>query len=803
VVTTEHRVIDHVLGSELVGLTYEPLYEPRNWGEPAQHFKDGQLVPLSDGDPGPDRRVLAADFVSMEDGTGIVHIAPAFGSDDFELGRREGLLYLQPVDLRGEMTSGPFKGAFVKDADLPISNDLQQRGLLLRRTRIRHTYPFCWRCDTPLLYYAKPSWYIRTTAVKDRLLSGNEQINWYPDFIKWGRFGDWLENNVDWAVSRERYWGTPLPIWRCDSCPTATCVGSRAELRELAIDPGGVDELPELHRPYVDAIVLRCQGCGGEMRRVPEVLDAWYDSGAMPYGQWHYPFEHQAEFHSSFPADFICEAIDQTRGWFYSLHAEATLLNYAEQVPAGVAFKNVICLGHVLDGNGDKMSKSRGNVVDPWEVLDAHGADATRWYMYVASPAGQPRRFSSDLVGETVRRFMLTLWNTYAFFVTYANIDGFNPLVTPPGERSELDRWILSELNSLIARVTREMEAYNPTDAGRAIQAFVDDLSNWYVRRSRRRFWKSEADADKRAAYHALYTCLVTLAKLCAPLIPFASEAIFQNLVRSIDPDAPESVHLESWPVADLSLTDQSLERDTELVMRIASLGRAARSKAQIKVRQPIARLIVRPRDVAREGEALDRLSPQLLDELNIKTIEVVDDESGLVDYEVKPNLPRLGPRFGRQVGEIAKLLSEMDPRVLVDAVQKNEAVFAGGHDLKPEDLLVTEKERAGFAVVRDAGYTVAADTALTPQLEDEGLVRELTHRIQTLRRDAGLEIADRIVTYYSGDNAVRRVMRNYADYVSAETLSTELQDAPAPADSYSETQNVDGRKVTLAVRRV
>jgi isoleucyl-tRNA synthetase len=802
-ITTEHRVIDRVSGSQLAGMTYEPLYEPREWGEPAQYFRDGQLVPLPDGDPGPDRRVLAADFVSMEDGTGIVHIAPAFGSDDFELGRREGLLYLQPVDLRGEITSGPFKGAFVKDADPNISDDLQRRGLLQRRTRIKHTYPFCWRCDTPLLYYAKPSWYIRTTAVKDRLISGNEQINWYPDFIKWGRFGDWLENNVDWAVSRERYWGTPLPIWRCESCSSTTCVGSRAELREFAVDPAAVDALPELHRPYVDAIVLRCKDCGGEMCRVPEVLDAWFDSGAMPYGQWHFPFEHQDEFLSSFPADFICEAIDQTRGWFYSLHAEATLLNFAEQVPAGIAFKNVICLGHILDGNGEKMSKSRGNVIDPWEVLDVHGADATRWYMYVASPAGQPRRFSSDLVGDTVRRFMLTLWNTYAFFVTYANIDGFAPSSSHSGEQSELDRWILSELNSLIVRVTREMEAYNPTDAGRAIQGFVADLSNWYVRRSRRRFWKSEADADKRAAYNALYTCLVTLAKLCAPLIPFTSEAIYQNLVRTIDANAPESVHLESWPVADPTLIDEKLERDTELVMRVASLGRSARSKAQIKVRQPIARMIVRPRDAVREGEALARLSPQLLDELNVKEIEVVDDESGFVDYEVKPNLPRLGPRFGREVGEIARLLTEMDPQILADAVQKNEAVFAGGHDLKPEDLLVTVRERAGFAVVRDAGYTVAVDTALTPQLEDEGLVRELTHRIQTLRRDAGFEIADRIVTYYSGDEAVRRVMREYAGYVAAETLSSEIQDGPADAGSFSDTQNVDGRTVTLAVRRV
>jgi isoleucyl-tRNA synthetase len=799
----ERRMLDHVRGSELLGMTYEPLYEPRDWGVPAQHFVDGQLQPLAAVEEGPVRRVLAAEFVSMEDGTGIVHIAPAFGSEDFEVGRRDGLLYQQPVDLRGTMVgNSPFQGLFVKDADPLITQDLRERNLLWRSGTIRHTYPFCWRCGTPLLYYAKPSWYIRTTAVKDRLLSGNEQINWYPDFIKWGRFGDWLENNVDWAVSRERYWGTPLPIWRCQNCQNAVCVGSKAELHERALDPAAVDTLPELHRPYVDGIALRCESCGGEMRRVPEVLDAWYDSGAMPYGQWHYPFENREEFLQSFPADFICEAIDQTRGWFYSLHAEATLLNFAEEVPAGIAYKNVICLGHILDGNGDKMSKSRGNVVDPWEVLDAHGADATRWYMYVASPAGQPRRFSSDLVGETLRRFLLTLWNTYAFFVTYANIDGYDPTTAQPGERSELDRWILSELNSLIARVTRELDAYSPTDAGRAIQAFVEDLSNWYVRRSRRRFWKSDADADKRAAYQTLYTCLVTVAKLCAPLIPFTAESIYQNLVRSVDSGEPESVHLASWPVADESLVDTHLEADTELVMRIASLGRSARSKAQIKVRQPVGRLLVRPRD-AREAAALERLKPQLLDELNVKSIEASTDDAAFLSYDVRPNLPRLGPRLGREVGTVARMLAEMDPRVIAAAVSKGESLFVGGHDLNPEDLLVTEKESAGFAVVHEAGYTVALDMALTPELEDEGLVRELTHRIQTLRRDAGFEIADRIVTYFDGDADVTRVMAEFGDYVAAETLSQQLVAASPAEGAYSETQQVDGRRVTLGVQRV
>lgn len=799
----DRRVVDHLTGSDLVDLSYEALYEPREWGVAASHFVDGQLTPLEPGAEAPRRRVIGADFVSMEDGTGIVHIAPAFGSDDFEVGRNLNLLYLQPVDLRGQMTGdSPFEGRFVKDADPLIMRDLRDRGLLWRSGTIHHTYPFCWRCGTPLLYYAKPSWYIRTTAVKDRLLSGNEQINWYPDFIKWGRFGDWLENNVDWAVSRERYWGTPIPIWRCDSCPASVCVGSRAELRDRALDVAAVDALPELHRPYVDGVTLRCEDCGGEMRRVPEVLDAWYDSGAMPYGQWHYPFENASEFRQSFPADFICEAIDQTRGWFYSLHAEATLLNFAEQVPAGIAYKNVICLGHILDGNGEKMSKSRGNVVDPWEVIDVHGADATRWYMYVASPAGQPRRFSSDLVGETLRRFLLTLWNTYSFFVTYANIDDFNPSTAARGELTELDRWILSELMTLTKRVTREFDEFDPTEAGRAIQAFVEDLSNWYVRRSRRRFWKSEADADKLAAQHTLYTCLVTLSKLCAPLIPFTAEALYQNLVRSIDSTAPESVHLAHWPVTDDALVDQQLEADTALVMRLASLGRAARSKAQIKVRQPVGRLLVRTRD-AREAEALERLKPQLLDELNLKQLELLSDDASFLSYDVRPNLPRLGPRFGREVGAIAKLLSEMEPRTLADAAQRGETIFVGGHDLNPEDLLITEKEAPGFAVVREAGYVAALDTALTPELEDEGLVRELTHRVQSLRRDAGFEIADRIVTYVEGDDEVQRVLREFRDFVSAETLSRELIPGRGGPDAHSETQQIDGRQVTLGVQRV
>jgi isoleucyl-tRNA synthetase len=722
-----------------------------------------------------------------------------------ETGKRERLLFLQPVDARGRMTGDgqPWSGLFVKDADSLVTADLKERGLLWRSGTVRHTYPFCWRCDTPLLYYAKPSWYIRTTRLKEQLVANNDRINWYPDYIKHGRFGDWLANNVDWAVSRERYWGTPMPIWRCgdDRCGATVCVGSVADLRERAVDPASVDALPELHRPFVDAIVLRCPDCGGEMRRVPEVLDAWYDSGAMPYAQWHYPYENQDVFRRRFPADFICEAIDQTRGWFYTLHAEATLLNSLEAAPEGIAYRNVICLGHILDARGEKMSKSRGNVVDPWEPLDLYGADATRWYLYTASPAGQPRRFSTDQVGESVRRFLLTLWNTYSFFVTYANLDGWTP-AAEGGEPSELDRWVLSELNLTVERVTKELDEYNPTDAGRAVQEFVEDLSNWYVRRSRRRFWKSGADQDKLAAYGTLHTCLVTVAKLIAPLAPFVADELWQNLVRGADAAAAESVHLADWPDVRRDLVDEGLSRDVRLIMRVASLGRAARAKAQLKVRQPLQQMLVQTR-TAEEGEALERLAPQVLDELNVRSLRVLQSEGDLLDYQIRPNLPKLGPKYGREMGQVSKALAAVDPAAVAAAVAAGEPVVAGEYTLQPDEILVTAKEREGYAVAQEAGYTVALETAVTPDLVDEGLARELVHRLQSMRRDAGFEIADRIVVSYAGDNDVRRVMQRFAGYVSAEVLALELAEGEPSNGAYTERQNVDGREVTLAVRRL
>jgi isoleucyl-tRNA synthetase len=758
----EHTVVATLKGADLVGINYQPLYSPVEYGVEVRRFVRRQspggmiteLEPASEFTP----RVVGAAFVSMEDGTGIVHIAPAFGDEDLSLGRERELAFVQPVDMRGIITGDyPFAGKFVKNADPEIMDDLKGGGLLYHQDIYRHTYPFCWRCDTPLLYYAKSSWYIRTTAVKDEMVKGNSAINWYPDYIKEGRFGEWLRNNVDWAISRERYWGTPIPIWECQDCRQRLCIGSMAELEEQAIPEHKqrvVDNL-DLHRPYVDEILLECDtdGCNGQMRRIPEVMDAWFDSGAMPFAQWHYPFENQnIAGEGRFPANYICEAVDQTRGWFYSLHALSILL---KDQPS---YRNVICLGLILDGRGRKMSKRLGNVVDPFAVLDIHGADALRWYLFTASHPGEPRRFSDKLVNETLRRVLLTLWNVYSFFTSYATIDQFHPDQIPQGWRpeNELDRWILSELNVLVSQVDSYMEGYNPTDAGRRIQEFIDRLSKWYVRRSRRRFWKSENDADKLSAYATLYSCLVTVTRLLAPLAPFVAEEMYQNLVRSVDPSGPDSVHLDSFPVADPSLVDQQLMDATRLAMRISSMGRAARAKAGLKVRQPLAGLVVKTR-TPQEQQYLQWVEPQVLEELNIKALQSSDET------------PDLRQQAQQTSGDEA------------------EAFITVGH----------------YSVALDAGYMVAVDSTLTPELVDEGLARELAHRIQNLRRDARYELTDRIVTYYQGPTEIDRVMRNHAEYIKQETLSEKLV-AGAPEDeAKSETQKVEGMEVTLGVQRI
>lgn len=798
--------VSTIPGTFLVGLEYEPLYRPELLGLEAMRFADdGHLRRVGEGEATDGvRRVVATDYVSLDDGSGIVHTAPAFGAEDFGAGKEFNLLFVQPVDLRGVMAEGlPGAGKFVKEADKDVLRDLEERGLLLKHGTLRHTYPFCWRCGTPLLYYAKPSWYIRTTKQKDALLDGNQRINWYPEHIKNGRFGNWLENNIDWAVSRERYWGTPLPFWKCESCAQTTCVGSQAELIERAEDRAAAEALDDLHRPFIDAITLKCADCGGTMRRVLEVADAWFDSGAMPYAQWHYPFENEERFVERFPADFICEAIDQTRGWFYTLHAEAALLKASEAVPDGIAYKNVICLGHIQDEKGNKMSKSKGNTVEPWDVLDRHGADATRWYMYTASPAGASRRFSLGLVEEGLRRFLLTLWNTYSFFVSYANIDDVDPRVQPDGEIPDLDRWLLSELNALIVKVSDELDAYDPTDAARAIDAFVDDLSNWYVRRSRRRFWRgaSESDADKQSAYHTLWTALVTLSKLLAPFTPFVAEEIYQNLVRTLDEDAPESVHLCEWPRSDPARIDVSLNEETQLVKRVCSLGRSARAGAQIKVRQPVAKVLVRVRTDG-EAAALERNAAMVLEELNAKALEPISGDESIVSYDVKPNLPILGRKYGPKLATIRKELAALPTAAVAAAVLDGRQVDVAGVALEPDEILLQANDTPGYATAAEAGYTVAITTEITPELAAEGTAREVVRRIQEMRREAGFDLADRITTWYAAGDELAGIVATYAEYIAAETLSVAILPGDAPAEAHRSEQEVDGEPVVFGVQR-
>ncbi len=722
----ESKVAERLKGSDLVGVSYQPLFNPHEFGVERRQFGGASLEPQASEDE-LRYKVIGGDFVTMDEGTGIVHVAPAYGEVDYEAGQKGGLDFVHPVDLQGNITGKyPFAGKFVKDADKDIIADLASRGLLYRSEKIEHTYPFCWRCEAPLLYYAKQTWYIRTTAVKERLISGNEEISWHPEHIKHGRFGDWLQNNVDWAFSRERYWGTPLPVWRCQSCGGCDCVGG---VEELKSKPGfsGLREPLDLHRPFVDEVTYHCPQCGGSMKRESEVIDCWFDSGAMPIAQHHYPYDNESLLEDGrFPADYICEAVDQTRGWFYSLHAIATLLFDRP------SYKNVICLGHILDAKGEKMSKARGNVVEPKEVIEGHGADALRWYFLTASPPGNVRRFDKAIVAEIGRRFLSTLWNVYSFFVTYANIDRFVPepdKVSSAG--SELDRWILSELNQLVADVDGALESYNPLDGGRKIEGFVDGLSNWYVRRSRRRFWKSESDADKQAAYNTLYHCLVTLTQLMAPFTPFIAEAMYQNLVRSPFPDAPDSVHMTDFPRPDESMIDRQLSDDIRAVIEICSLGRATRSEAGIKVRQPLAKLVVRVKSEA-DKKAVRRLESQVLEEVNVKGVEFGD------------NIPASQP----------------------------------------------DK------------YLVELDTDITPELKAEGMAREIVRRIQTMRRSAGFDIADRIVTYYRGEGEVAEVMTSFTDYIKQETLSAELVDGDPPPDAFADSYKLGGFEVSLGVKR-
>jgi isoleucyl-tRNA synthetase len=729
-------VVTRLKGSRLAGLKYEPLFSPDEFSVPFRRMGQTDSRPEDAAQNEPlSYPVITGDFVTMDEGTGVVHTAPAYGEVDYAAGQENSLYFIHPVDLGGRITGDyPFAGLFVKEANPLVVAELEKKKLLFRQETIRHTYPFCWRCDAPLLYYAKKTWYIKTTALKDRLIVLNEEINWYPEHLKHGRFGDWLENNVDWAISRERYWGTPVPIWCCGSCGHQEAVGG---LDELKAKPGlsGLAEPFDLHRPYVDEVVYDCPHCSGQMKRVPEVIDCWFDSGNMPIAQHHYPFDNATLLSDGrFPADYISEAVDQTRGWFYSLHAIATLLFDRP------SYRNVISLGHILDAKGNKMSKAKGNVVEPWALINKYGADAVRWYFFTATPPGNARRFSEKLVAEVTRHFLLTLWNVYSFFVTYANIDKF----TPTGEKaeteaSELDRWIISELNSLIKDVDAGLDGYDPTGAGRRIEDFVGYLSNWYVRRSRRRFWKSESDADKLAAYGTLYDCLVTLARLMAPFAPFMAEEIYQNLVVSVFLDAPDSVHLDDFPVADESLIDRQLSADIRLAMKLSSLGRAARSQAGIKVRQPLTEVVVCLAS-ADEQASLERVKGQVLEELNVKAVRITGSETGLD-----------GP---------------------------------------------------GFAVSAEAGYTAAISTAITPELAAEGLAREIVHRLQTMRRSAGFDIADHITTYFKGDDYIKQVMADFAGYIERETLSRRLVEGAAPEGTFNEGFTLAGHEIMLGVAK-
>lgn len=775
-----YRLVKTMKGKNLKGKRYHPLFTFVPPDKPAHY-------------------VVMGDFVTTEDGTGLVHMAPAFGAEDMSAALEYDLPILMTVAPNGAFIPEvrPWAGMFVKDADPLITEDLRQRGLLFRSGTYTHTYPFCWRCDTPLLYYARPTWYIRTSQFKERMVELNEQINWYPAHIKSGRFGNWLANNIDWALGRERYWGTPLPVWECEQCKHQECIGSLAELSQKAgRDLSGLD----LHRPHVDEVAYSCPECGGKMRRVPELIDVWFDSGSMPYAQWHYPFENQEIFARQYPADYICEAVDQTRGWFYSLHAISTLLN--DQV----SFKNVICLGLILDGKGEKMSKSRGNVADPWDVLNRYGADAMRWYLYTASPPGQERRYSSELVSEVVRNFTLTLWNTYSFFVTYANLDGWKPSSSDFPQYSDLDRWLRSSLHTLVRDVTGALESYDVLGATRPIETFVDQLSNWYLRRSRRRFWKSESDEDKRAAYATLYEALVTLAKLLAPTMPFVAEELYQNLVRSVDESAPESVHLAHWPEFDPAVIDERLNREMALVMKLASVGHAARNKANRKVRQPLQEAAFSV-GTAEEMRVVEAYADLLEDELNVKKVRVLDTTAEAVAYTLNPLPKQLGQKYGSKFPAIRKALLEMNPESAAKRLLAGETldliIEGETFTILPEEVEVRALAREGFAVASEGAYLAALVTDLTPELIKEGLAREFVRRVQDLRKQADLEISDRIRLYYVATPLLAEAVKDFAGYIQAETLCVEMENS-LPDESLPTTKDTfDDQEVTIALKRV
>ncbi len=771
------KILEHIKGKQLKGVKYHPLYTFLPLEKPA-HF------------------VVLADFVSTEDGTGLVHIAPAYGADDMTVSFENNLPILSTVNPDGTFIPEvyPWSGVFIKDADPGIIRDLYERGLLYKSGSYSHTYPFCWRCDSPLMYYARATWYIRTSQFRDQLVNLNNDINWYPSHIKNGRFGNWLENNIDWALGRERYWGTPLPVWECEGCHHQECIGSVHELSERSgRDLSNLD----LHRPYVDQIILPCPECSNDMKRVPELIDVWFDSGSMPTAQWHIPFENNDAFNQQFPADFICEAVDQTRGWFYSLHAISTLLFEK------TCFKNVICLGLILDSNGQKMSKSRGNVVSPWDVINQHGSDAIRWYLYTASPPGQERRFSADLVREVVRNFTMTLWNTYSFFVTYANLDGWKPDLLAEPEYSPLDQWLRSALHTLVRDVTQAYENYDSLGATRPIETFLDQLSNWYLRRSRRRFWKSESDGDKQAAYATLYEALVTLSKLIAPAMPFIADEIYQNLVRTACPDAPLSVHLTDWPEYDPYVIDEKLNREMTLVMKLASLGLAARNKARRSVRQPLSEAAFAVTNLE-EKEGIFKYVDLLEDELNVKKIRALDTAGESVSFSLNPLPKQLGQKYGARFPAIRQAILALDasqegPRLMAG---KSIQVISNGenYEILPEEIEVRLQAREGFAVASEGSYLAALVTDLTPELIQEGLAREFVRRVQDLRKQAELDIADRIVLFYDVTPGLAAAMQSNAEYIQNETLTVKMVLGTVPENLTTMSDLLDEGREQLTI---
>ncbi len=737
--------------------------------------------------------VVCDSYVTLTDGTGIVHIAPAFGEDDANVGRKYDLPFVQLVDGKGEMTKEtPWAGMFCKTADKEVLKELEKRGLLFSAPVFEHSYPHCWRCGTPLIYYARDSWFIKMTDVKEDLIRNNNTVNWVPDSIGKGRFGDWLENVQDWGLSRNRYWGTPLNIWECE-CGHRHAIGSIEELKAMS------DNCPEdieLHRPYIDAVTIKCPCCGKEMKRVPEVIDCWFDSGSMPFAQHHYPFENKDLFEQQFPADFISEAVDQTRGWFYSLLAISTLL--FNQAP----YKNVIVMGLVQDENGQKMSKSKGNAVDPFEALQKYGADAIRWYFYSNGAPWLPKRFSDKAVQEGQRKLMGTLWNTYAFYVLYANIDNFDPTkyTLEYDKLSVMDKWILSKLNSMVKAMDANLGSYAIPEAARALQDFVDDLSNWYVRRSRDRFWGKDMPQDKINAYMTLYTALVTVSKAAAPMIPFMSESIYQNLVRNLDKQAPESVHLCDYPAAEEACIDAQLETDMDLVLKIVVLGRAARNGSSRKNRQPLARMFVKAQ------EQLGAFYQEIIeDELNVKTVEFTQDVSNFTSYSFKPQLKTLGPKYGKKLGEIRTLLAELDGSAAkkeLDANGRLKLQLADGEiELAPEDLLIEMTQSSRYYTIEDGNVTVALDTLLTDELIEEGFVRELVSKFQTMRKEADFNVEDHIRAYAQGNEKVEALLAAHSTEVGSDILADEV--ATGTLEGYTKEWDINGEKVTLGVKRV